>query len=113
MYPSDGPDCHACGAAPQFQWTRRATAEEAAVQKREIAELQGRVLTDAEIAERYGPLRVAVTGCVVHYLAPEPADDSDEAAAQAAQAGVERRALLHEADCGGHGVCACEGQWVP
>ena len=99
MYPSDAPACHACGADPHFQWSRAATAEEAEQQKAEIFRLQGRELADAEIAERYGPLRVAVTGCAEHHLGAA-ADDPDS--------GLDRRALLHDADCAGHGVCVCE-----
>lgn len=95
MYQTDAPDCHACGALPAFQWSRLASADEAGRQKSEIARLQGRVLTDAEIAARYGPLRMAVTGCAEHGLG-----DGDE--------GAERRALLHDAACGGHGACACD-----
>lgn len=88
---SDLPQCHVCGGAPVFQWSRLATAEEAAVQRSEIAVLQGRDLSDEEVATKYGPLRTAVTGCADHGL------DEDGTL----------RAMLHAADCAGHGACAC------
>jgi len=94
---SDAPGCHRCGEQPLFQWSRLATEQEAAAQRAEITTLQGRELTEVEIATRYGPLRVAVTGCADHHLG----DESD------AESGLERRALLHAADCGGHGTCGC------
>ncbi|TMC49291.1 MAG: hypothetical protein E6J20_18115 [Chloroflexi bacterium] len=99
MHQTDAPGCHACGTPPLFQWTRLATATEAEKQKAEIARLQGRELTDAEIAARYGPLRIALTGCAAHHLG-DVAGDADS--------GLDRRALLHAADCGGHGACVCD-----
>jgi hypothetical protein len=98
MHPSDAPACHACGAPPLYQWSRRASTAEAARQKVEIARLQGRELSDTEIAERYGPLCVAVTGCAEHHLGGDPAEPDS---------GMDRRALLHDADCAGHGACEC------
>jgi hypothetical protein len=96
---SDLPGCHRCGGDPLYQWTRRATADEAASQRREIARLQGRDLSDGEIAARYGPLRTAVAGCVEHHLG----DDSG-----LVYTGESRRALLHDEYCAGHGSCECE-----
>lgn len=90
---SDLPGCHVCGEPPVHQWTRLATEQEAAAQREEIATLQGRTLTDDEIAAKYGPLRTAVTGCAEHGL------DEDGTL----------RTLLHDADCAGHGACACQG----
>lgn len=87
---SDLPGCHGCGAVPVFQWSRLAGEEEAESQRREIATVQGRVLSDEEVAARYGPLRVAVTGCAEHDLGSADA-----------------RALLHVAECAGHGACGC------
>jgi hypothetical protein len=98
MFPTDAPQCHACGSAPRFQWARLATPEEAAEQRREITILQGRALDDAEIAMRYGPLRTAVTGCTGHHLGGDPGDPDS---------GLDLRALLHDADCRGHGACQC------
>lgn len=99
MYPSDAPACHRCGDQPAFQWTRRANAEEAAAQKAEITRLQGRTLSDQEITARYGVLRVAVTGCARHHLGADSGEPDS---------GADRRALLHDVDCAGHGECACE-----
>jgi hypothetical protein len=77
---------------------RLADAQEAGAQRAGIAVLQGRVLSEQEIAVKYGPLRVSVTGCVEHHLGDDPADSDS---------GLDRRALLHDADCGGHGACGC------
>lgn len=96
---SDLPGCHRCGGLPAFQWARKATEAEAEAQKLEISFLQGRELSDEEIAARYGPLRVAVTGCAEHHLGGAP-DDADS--------GLDRRALLHSTNCGGHGRCGCD-----
>jgi len=52
----------------------------------------GRELSGDEIAARYGPLRTAVTGCTDHAVA----DD------------LNRMALVHGVDCGGHDACDCE-----
>lgn len=93
---SDLPGCHRCGADPVFQWVREATDAEAAGQRGSIAAMHGRVLSDEEIGQRYGPLREAVTGCADHCLG-------------AGAAGEDRRALLHGADCGGDGACMCTG----
>jgi hypothetical protein len=103
------PGCHRCGATPLFQWARKATAEEAARQREQLAVLHGRELSAEEVATIHGPLREAVTGCAEHHLVPEAADDSYEAATAAFQAGAERRTWLHDADCGGHGNCGCTG----
>lgn len=108
MNPTDAPACHICGAPPLYQWRRRATPEESAQRRTEVSLLQGRVLTDVEIEQRYGPAVTAVTGCAVHHLAPEPGDGTPGAAAAAEQAGTDRRALLHDVDCGGHGGCVCD-----
>lgn len=101
---SDAPNCHRCGSSPVFQWTRRATAEESAAQRAEIAVLQGRKLTDDEIAARYGPLRVAVTGCVQHHLGDDPNEPDS---------GLELQALLHQAACTGHRECGCAAKEMP
>ncbi len=98
MFPTDAPNCHRCGQPPTFQWTRLATPAEAETQKADIARLQGRHLTDEAIANRYGPLRVAVTGCTAHHLGDTAADPDS---------GLDRRALLHQPSCEGHGLCAC------
>ena len=92
---SDLPGCHACGAAPVFQWARLATEEEAAVQRENITQMQGRELSDDVIAVKYGPLRTSVTGCAEHHLGLDGSD------------GADRRVLLHDAACLGHGMCAC------
>lgn len=97
---SDAPMCHRCGGAPAFQWSRLANEQEAAAQRAEITAMQGRELSNEEIEARYGPLRVAVTGCVEHHLG----DGIGE------HYGLDQRALLHAADCGGHGACACGGE---
>jgi hypothetical protein len=103
-------DCHACGGAPRHHWRRTATEDEAAAYVAEIRRHRREdlripsELTYQAIALMYGPAHVAVHGCADHDLAP--ACGGDEAAA--AQAGAERRALLHAADCAGHGACACE-----
>jgi hypothetical protein len=104
---SDLPGCHRCGAAPRFQLARKATVQEAVRQREHLAVLHGRVLSDNEIETLHGPLREAVTGCAEHRVAPEPVDDSAEAAAAADLAGAHMRTLLHDADCGGHGNCRC------
>lgn len=95
---TDLPGCHRCGGAPLFQWTQLANPHEAESQKAEIFQLHGRELSDHEIAARYGPLRIAVTGCAEHHLGTDPEDEHSSADA---------RALTHEADCGGHGSCVC------
>ena len=100
MHPSDAPPCHICGAEPRHQWIRYATVAEAELRAAEITQLQGRMLAVAEIEQRYGPAVVSVTGCAVHHLGDDP-DDPDS--------GLERRALVHDADCAGHGECACDG----
>jgi hypothetical protein len=93
---SNLPGCHTCGVTPMFQWTRLATPKEAEAQRQEITVLQGgRELSDEEIAQRYGPLRTAVTGCGLHSF-----DTKDDY-----RPGL--RAILHAADCAGHGSCAC------
>jgi hypothetical protein len=94
---SDLAGCHRCGDLPAMQWMRRAGEAEAAIQRQRIAVMQGRELSDAEIEAKYGPLREAVTGCAVHHLGV--AEDPDS--------GGDRRVLLHDADCGGHGECVC------
>lgn len=88
---SDLPGCHLCGGPPVYQWMRRATADEAAARRAEIAVLQGRELPDDLVEARYGPARTAVAGCADHHLG----EDGD------------LRTLLHDADCAGHGACAC------
>lgn len=98
MHKSDVPACHACSAPPLYQWSRLATAAEAASQKADIFRLQGRVLSDEDIAQRYGPLRVAVSGCADHHLGDDPQDPDS---------GMKLRALLHNADCEGHSACGC------
>ena len=98
MGKSDLPGCHRCGARPVFQWTRLADADEAATQADHIAVMQGRHLDGDEIAARYGPLRVAVAGCAEHHLGADASDPDG---------GGDRRALLHDAGCGGHGACEC------
>ena len=96
---SNLPACHRCGGTPAFQWPRKATEAEAAAQRAEWARLQGgRQLPEEELLRRYGPPQMPVTGCAVHHLGDDP-DDPDS--------GLDRRALMHAADCGGHGVCAC------
>lgn len=97
MYVSDVPACHVCDAPAVFQWMRLANPLEAAEQRHQITQMQGRVLADEEIAQRYGPLRVAVAGCAEHHLGAGDADS-----------GLERRALVHGTGCSGHGACACE-----
>lgn len=92
---SDAPRCHVCGGVPVFQWSRLANEQEAEAQRAQLAVLQGRVLSDEEIAAKYGPLRVAVTGCVEHDLGDG-----------------ELRALVHEADCRGHEACWCAPEGV-
>lgn len=106
---TDLPGCHRCGGAPLFQWARRATAEEAARQRDQLAALHGRELSDAEIETIHGPLREAVTGCAEHHLGLAPEDDSAETELDAFEAGAVRRTLLHDTDCGGHGDCRCSG----
>lgn len=98
MSPSSAPDCHRCGSQPTYQWARLATEEEAAAQRLEIARFQGRALSSEEIAVKYGPLRVAVTGCIDHHLGDNPNN---------ADSGLDRRALLHDTHCSGHGDCTC------
>jgi len=95
MYQTDAPACQVCGLPPVFQWARLANAAEQDRQLGEIAILQGRRLEDAEVARRYGPLRVAVTGCGDHSLG-----DGEE--------GAMLRTLLHSATCGGHSKCHCQ-----
>lgn len=99
--------CHHCGGRPAAQWARLATGAEAAAQRVEIQAMVGHAVDDAYIAERYGPLRTAVFGCEQHDLSPAPADQTPDAAAAAGQAGMELRSIVHRADCGGHGQCAC------
>lgn len=99
MNPTDAPACHVCGAPPLYQWLRRATPEESAQRRAEVLLLQGRALTDDEIEQRYGPAVAAVTGCAEHHLGEDP-DDPDS--------GMNRRALLHDVGCEGHGECTCE-----
>lgn len=106
---SDAPGCHHCGAMPLFQWTRRATESEAVRQREQLNILHARELSDAEIETIHGPLREAVFGCAKHHLGPESEDDSETAPAAAVEAGAQRRTLLHDADCGGHGSCSCTG----
>lgn len=96
---SDLPTCHRCGVQPAFQWTRLATAAEAAAQRADVFRLQGRELDDDEIVARYGPMRVAVGGCADHAFGAESDDPHD---------GAGQRALLHSDDCGGHDACDCE-----
>lgn len=101
---TNAPTCHRCGAPPKYQWARLAGPEESAAQRAEIAALQGRELTDEEVAQRYGPLRAAVTGCAQHHLGNDP-DDPDS--------GLELRALLHQSACAGHGECGCSAKEMP
>lgn len=98
MYQTDAPGCHRCGAPPLFQWVRLAAGVEIEQQKLQIGQLQGRRLDDEEIAQRYGPLRVAVTGCADHHLGMDTADPDS---------GLDLRALVHRSDCGGHYECRC------
>jgi hypothetical protein len=99
LFKSDAPSCHACNADPLFQWSRLATPQEAERQKAEIFQMQGRVLSDEEIAQRYGPLRVAMAGCVEHHLGNDPENPDS---------GLELRAVLHDSGCQGHGACGCD-----
>lgn len=96
MFVSDAPTCHVCAGPAVFQWTRLADPLEAAAQRHQITQMQGRALSDEEIEQRYGLLRVAVTGCAEHHLGDGDADS-----------GMNRRALVHGVDCGGHGACEC------
>lgn len=105
--------CHVCKAPPVHLWMRRPTEDEAAAHiaeirrhRRDDLHLPGE-LTYQAIAALYGPPQVAVTGCADHDLAPAAADDSPEGADAAAQAGLDRRALLHDAECAGHDACTC------
>lgn len=95
MHVSDLPPCHRCGGTPMFQWTRAATPGEAAALVAQLAVQQGRDLSETQAVALYGPLRMSVTGCADHGL------DADGAS------GADLRALVHGADCGGHGACGC------
>jgi hypothetical protein len=101
--------CHRCGSAPTLQWQRRATDAEALAQRSEIEGIVGHPVDDAYVLERYGEPRAAVFGCAEHDLSPAPADQTPDALAAAKQSGLDLRALVHAADCGGHGHCACKG----
>jgi hypothetical protein len=110
----DTPRCHACDIPPTHLWLRQATAEEAAAIRSEIRRyrrielhLDGE-LSDEDLDRYYGAPRVPVAGCADHNLAPAPDSDDQGAIETATQAGTERRALLHAAECGGHDNCACE-----
>lgn len=109
------PTCHRCGTVATVQWPRKATdaereqhfdAREQYI--REQPNLFGP--ENAEyVADRTEPVTKAVHGCDEHDLSPVPADGSKKATVAAKQAGVELRALTHDADCGGHGECRCGG----
>ena len=110
------PTCHRCGAVATVGWQRQATDDECeqhwAALEAHIRE-QPNLFDDSNAsytADRSQPVTKAVHGCDEHDLSPDPADDTDEAAVAAWQAGVEARTLTHEADCGGHGECRCGGE---
>jgi hypothetical protein len=109
------PVCHRCGAVATVQWPRKATDAEREqhfdAQEQHIREQPNLFGPEnAEyVADRTAPVTKAVHGCDEHDLSPAPADGSKKAAAAAKQAGVEARALTHDADCGGHGECRCGG----
>ena len=112
--------CHRCGGTPTHQWTRRATDQEAeawhAAREQHIrAHNDGRAAA-GYVSDRSDVVTLAVHGCDEHNLTPvpdEPVDSSPEALGAvnfaAQDAGAALRALLHDADCGGHGACGCGG----
>lgn len=106
-----GPTCHHCGTPATHQWQRAATPDEAeqhwaALEQNIRASNSGRPDVDYT-HPRNDEVRKAVFGCDNHRLNPTPADNTPEAIAAAIQTGAERRAILHAADCAGHGACQC------
>jgi hypothetical protein len=109
------PSCHRCTADATHSWRRAATDAEregywAALEANIRAQPNLSDASNAEyVADHTAPVTKAVFGCGDHDLSPAPADDSDDAAAAAKQAGLDARILTHSADCGGHGECQCGG----
>lgn len=103
--------CHRCQAPATAQWQRYATADEAeawhAGREQHIrAHNDGRAAAEY-VSDRSGVVTMAVHGCDEHDLSPGPVDDANAAGYEARQIGADRRALIHDAECGGHGACGC------
>lgn len=103
--------CHNCSNPATSQWQRQATPDETeqhwtAVEQNIRANNSGNPDVDY-VADRTDTVTKSVFGCEQHDLSPAPVDDTPEARAAATQAGLERRALIHASDCGGHGACQC------
>lgn len=108
-----GHRCHRCQAPATAQWTRYASAQEAedwhtAREQHIRTHNDGRAAAEY-VSDRTDTVALAVHGCDDHDLSPGPADDTNAAEYEARQLGADRRALLHDADCGGHGACECGG----
>lgn len=89
----DGHRCHRCDATPTHQWTRRASEQEAeawhtAREQHIRAHNDGRPAAEY-VSDRSDTVTLAVHGCDEHV--------------------VSNVHLTHDADCGGHGACACGG----
>jgi len=108
-----GHTCHRCGQAATHQWPRRATDQEAedwhAAREQWIRQHNDGRPEAEYVSDRSDTVTVAVHGCDDHKLTPEIPVDNPEAAQIALDAGAARRALVHDADCGGHGACGCGG----
>lgn len=109
------PTCHRCGVVATVGWKRYGTDAEREQHWDALEQhirSQPNLFDDSNAtftADRSEPVTLVVHGCDEHDLSPVPADGSKKAAAVAKQAGVDARALTHEADCGGHGECRCGG----
>lgn len=105
--------CHRCGTVATAQWQRNATDAE---REQHWAALEAHIRSqpnlfgseNAEyVADRNEAVTKSVFGCDEHDLSPVPNAGGTKAAIAAKQAGLELRALTHDADCGGHGECQC------
>ena len=88
--------CHRCGTVATAQWQRYGTDAE---REQHWAALEAHIRSQPNLfddsnasytADRDQPVTKAVFGCDEHR--------------------VDDMALLHAADCGGHGACACGGE---
>lgn len=105
--------CHRCDEVATAQWARQATADEAeawhAGREQHIrAHNDGRAAAEY-VSDRSDTVTMAVHGCDDHDLSPGAADETNAAKHEARRIGEDRRALTHDADCGGHGACGCGG----